>query len=338
MSITVLKPGLLSSFQNVGRDGFQHQGVPVAGAMDTAAHQLANALVGNTEDLATLEITLLGPALRFDNAACFALAGADLGATLNHEAIAQHRPLIAQAGDVLRFGSKPPKGVRTYLAIHGGYAIPSVMASQSTYLRSGFGGYEGRALQKNDHIALVQPLRNDSSSLRSLAAQLAQICIYIPAALHPRPRTAIRVLPGLQWAEFDQASHTNFLNADFTVSAQSDRMGYRLGGPRLQMHAARQMLSEATCFGTIQVPASGEAIILMADRQTTGGYPKLAQVASVDLPLLAQIAPGGVIRFMMIELEQAQQLDAQRASAFIQLQAALQPLRALLDTHLRTAA
>ena len=109
MSITVLESGLLSSFQNVGRDGFQHQGVSVAGAMDAVAHQLANALVGNTEDLATLEITLLGPALRFDNAACFALDGADLRATLNNEAIAQHRPLTAQAGDVLRFGSKPPK-------------------------------------------------------------------------------------------------------------------------------------------------------------------------------------------------------------------------------------
>jgi antagonist of KipI len=114
-------------------------------------------------------------------------------------------------------------------------------------------------------------------------------------------------------------------------------MGYCLAGPRLQIHAARQMLSKATCFGTIQVSASGEAIILMADRQTTGGYPKLAQVASVDLPLLAQSAPGGVIRFMVIELKQAQQLDAQRANAFIQLQAALQPLRAIFDTYLRTA-
>jgi antagonist of KipI len=131
MSITVLKPGLLSSFQDVGRDGFQHQGVPVTGAMDAAAHQLVNALVGNTEDLATLEITLFGPSLRFDNAACFGLAGADLGATLNNKAIAQHRPLIAQAGDVLRFGSKPPKGVRTYLAVHGGYAISSVMATKA---------------------------------------------------------------------------------------------------------------------------------------------------------------------------------------------------------------
>ena len=158
MSITVIKPGMLSSFQNRGRDGYQHQGIPAAGAMDERAHRLANALAGNTGDPATLEMTLTGPTLRFDAPACFALAGADLGATLNGQDIPLHRPLVARAGDTLAFGARPANGVRGYLAVHGGFALPSVMGSETTYLRSGFGGFEGRALAKGDQVGLRQAL------------------------------------------------------------------------------------------------------------------------------------------------------------------------------------
>nr|WP_277405233.1 biotin-dependent carboxyltransferase family protein [Achromobacter xylosoxidans] len=249
---------MLSSFQDRGREGYQHQGIPAAGAMDERAHRLANALAGNSGDPATLEMTLTGPTLRFDAPACFALAGADLGATLNGQEIPPHRPLVARAGDTLAFGARPANGVRAYLAVHGGFALAPVMGSETTYLRSGFGGSE------------------------------------------------------------------------FRISPQSDRMGYRLQGPALSMSQPRQMLSEAACFGTVQVPSGGEAIILMADRQTTGGYPKIAQIASVDLPLLAQYAPGRALRFAMIELDEAQRLDGERERAFAQLLDALAPLRALL--------
>ena len=142
MSLTVIKPGMLSSFQDRGRDGYQHQGIPAAGAMDERAHRLANALAGNEDDRATLEITLTGPTLRFDAAACSALAGADLGAQLNGQDIPMHRPLVARPGDTLAFGARPASGARAYLAVHGGYALPLVMGSETTYLRSGFGGFQ----------------------------------------------------------------------------------------------------------------------------------------------------------------------------------------------------
>ncbi|AHV93538.1 biotin-dependent carboxyltransferase family protein [Bordetella holmesii] len=326
MSITVLKPGMLSTFQDEGRYGYQHQGIPVAGAMDERAHRLANLLAGNSAQPATLEITLTGPTLRFDSAACFALAGADLDATLDGKPLCMHRPLIARPGSVLAFGA-PVQGARSYLAVYGGFALDPVMDSSSTYLRSGFGGWQGRALRKDDRVGLARPLRAQSDVLDPLAQALWDTRIYLPATLRNTPRDVLRVLPGPHWAEFSERTRTDFLSQAFRISAQSDRMGYRLQGPSLLMEQPRQILSEATCFGTIQVPAGGEAIVLMADRQTTGGYPKLAQIASVDLPSLAQRMPGEQVRFALIELEQAQELDAARARAFDELHAGLQSLR-----------
>lgn len=328
MSVTVIKPGMLSSFQDRGRDGYQHEGIPAAGAMDERAHRLANALAGNSGDPATLEMTLLGPTLRFDAPACFALTGADLGATLNGRDIPLHRPLVARAGDTLAFGARPAVGVRGYLAVHGGFALPAVMGSEATYLRSGFGGFQGRALAKGDRIALRAPL--DGHGLDALQAALWDIRAYLPGTLGGQRRGAIRFLPGMHWEEFSAAARQAFTDAEFRVSPQSDRMGYRLTGPALSMSQPRQMLSEAASFGTVQVPAGGEAIILMADRQTTGGYPKIAQIATVDLPALAQSAPGQALRFQLISLDDAQRLDAGREHAFMQLQEALAPLRALL--------
>jgi len=333
MSITVLKPGLLSSFQDTGRTGSQHLGVPVCGAMDARAHRLANLLAGNEADHATLEITLAGPSLRFEAPACFAIGGADLRATLNGSAVPCHRPLVARAGDVLAFGTAPPDGgIRAYLAVHGGYALAPVLGSASTYLRGGFGGHAGRALAKGDTIGLAAELPGEPAALERLARALWQQRIYLPATLAPRPRSHLRVLPGIHWDEFDGESHRHLLHAEFRISVQSDRMGYRLDGPPLSMTAPRQILSEAASYGTMQVPAGGQAIVLMADRQTTGGYPKLAQVISADLPALAQRGPGQVLRFARIELDEAQQLDGEREDAFAQLQDALAPLRALLHT------
>lgn len=329
MSVTVIKPGMLSSFQDRGREGYQHQGIPAAGAMDERAHRLANALAGNTGDPATLEITLTGPTLRFNAPACFALAGADLGATLNGQDIPVHRPLVAHAGDTLAFGARPAVGVRGYLAVHGGFALTPVMGSETTYLRSGFGGYQGRALAKGDEISLRTPLA-DGRDLAALQKDLWNLRVYLPALLGNKRRDTIRFLPGMHWPEFSQASRRAFAESEFRISPQSDRMGYRLLGPALAMTQPRQMLSEAACFGTVQVPSGGEAIILMADRQTTGGYPKIAQIATVDLPALAQCAPGQTLRFQQVELEEAQRLDGERERAFTQLHEALAPLRALL--------
>ncbi|AOB32909.1 carboxylase [Bordetella sp. H567] len=338
MTVSVLKPGLLSSFQDLGRLGYQHQGIPAAGAMDARAHRLASLLAGNDPArTATLEITLQGPTLRFEGAACFALSGASLGAALNGRALPVNRPLLARAGDVLSFGAPAAPapggapGLRAYLAVHGGFALTRVMDSESTYLRSGFGGHEGRALAKGDTIGLRTRL--DTDALDALEEALWQTRLYLPATLAAQARAAVRAMPGRQWQDFTHASREAFAHEAFIVTPQSERMGYRLRGPALAMAAPRQMLSEATCFGTVQVPADGAPIVLMADRQTTGGYPKIAQVASVDLPLLAQTAPGSTIRFEMISLEDAQRLDGERETAFARLAAALAPLRARYACH-----
>lgn len=330
MTITVLKPGLLSTFQDLGRFGYQHLGVPACGAMDGNALRLANLLAGNDPGCAALEITLVGPRLRFEQPACFAIAGADLGATLNGEPAALHRPLVARAGDELAWTARV-RGARCYLAVHGGFALDTVMGSDSTYLRSGFGGLQGRALAKGDHITLRRPLRGQS--LQDLVDMLWQQRIYLPAGLSARPDAAVRIMPGAQWNDFSAASRQALVEAIWRIGAQSDRMGYRLEGPPLALSSPRQLLSEAIAFGAIQVPAGGAPIVLMADRQTTGGYPKIAQVATVDLPVLAQKAPGDAVSFELIDLGRAQRLDALREQSFVRLHESLAWLRERLRAY-----
>jgi len=330
MSIAVLRPGLLSTFQDLGRTGFQHLGVPVSGAMDERSHRLANLLAGNDESCATLEITLAGPRLAFGSASCIALCGADLGATLNGAALPLNRPVAVRAGDQLDFGARR-RGLRAYLAVAGGYRLDVVLGSASTYLRSGFGGLGGRALARGDRIALRRPLA--ATGLDALQAALDATAVYLPAALSDAPRPALRVTPGPQWDAFTAASRRALLEAAFRIDAQSDRMGYRLRGPVLALARPRQMLSEATCFGTVQVPAAGDPIVLMADRQTTGGYPRIAQVAQVDLPRLAQCAPGELVRFEALDTHAAGRLDGRREAAWDRLRAALLPLRERLAGH-----
>jgi len=331
MTIAVLRPGLLSTFQDLGRVGFQHLGVPVAGAMDERAHRLANLLAGNDEPCATLEITLAGPRLEFQAPACIALCGADLGATLDDAELPLNRPVVARAGARLNLGNRR-RGLRAYLAVHGGYRLDTVMGSESTYLRAGFGGFGGRALARDDRVELRRPLE-PGAGLDALQSELDALRIYLPGTLAGAPRATLRLTPGPQWDEFDSASRDALLGEPFRIGAQSDRMGYRLEGPKLSLARPRQMLSEATCFGTVQVPAGGAPIVLMADRQTSGGYPRIAQVAQVDLPQLAQCAPGDSIRFEAVGLDAAQELDARREQAWIALRAALRPLRGLLAKH-----
>ena len=330
MSMIVLKPGMLSTFQDLGRFGQQHLGVSVAGAMDQRAHRLANVLVGNDPALATLEITLTGPTLRFTKPCCLALCGADLSATLNGQPLVLNRPIVVRAKDELSFGVRQ-HGTRAYLAVHGGFALEPVLGSTSTYLRSAMGGWHGRALRRDDEIPLLRSLKN--KGLEDLAMDLWSLKIYLPAALSEPRQTFVRLIKGQQWDEFTPESCAALLTEPYRISPDSERMGYRLQGASLLMTTPRQMISEGTTFGTIQVPAGGQPIILMADRQTTGGYPKMAYVASVDLPRLAQLGPGDIVSFKAISLEQAQALDLTRAKAFATLADALQPVRNLLLNH-----
>ena len=335
MTMRVLKPGMLSSFQDQGRTGHQPLGVSVVGAMDQRAHQLANTLVGNLTDCASLEITLTGPTVEFTQACCIAICGADLSPSLNGKPIAMNRPLVVRAADALSFGARR-RGTRAYLAVHGGFAIPDVLGSQSTYLRSHFGGWQGRALKKGDEIPLKRPLLTtgrDGAGLENLAQALWAIKLYLPGAIAESTRVRVRLIKGLQWEEFTAESRDALLTQPYRISPDSERMGYRLQGSDILMIKPRQMISEATTFGTIQVPAGGQPIVLMADRQTTGGYPKIAYVATIDLPLLAQMGPGDNVQFELVSLEAAQALDITRTRAFIELAQALSTVRTLLINH-----
>ncbi|AUG07005.1 biotin-dependent carboxyltransferase family protein [Pseudomonas sp. S09G 359] len=302
MTIKVIKPGMLSTFQDTGRHGFQHWGVPVTGVMDEDAHALCNLLVGNPRTFSTLEMTLQGPTLLFQAKAVIALAGADLGAELDAIPLKPGVAALVSPGSTLSFG-KRRQGARSYLAVAGGFLLHPLMNSTSTYSRGGFGGLRGRALQAGDMIPICSSFANPPR-----LSPRSNFGLYEAVVCEP-----IRVIAGREWKDFSAESQAHFLNHDYTLSGDSDRMGYRLDGTPLALSSPKELLSESVAFGTVQVPPSGKPLILMADRQTTGGYPRIAQVASVDLPRLAQLLPGDKLRFSLIDLSAAEALLLTRA-------------------------
>jgi biotin-dependent carboxylase-like uncharacterized protein len=328
MSFEIIKPGLMSTFQDLGRLNHQSLGIPVAGALDVNAHRLANVLVGNSPAMATLEMTLIAPTLRATAPACIALSGADLGPAINGFAAPMNRPLVLREGDTLSFVRRK-HGARVYMAVFGGYLLSNMFGSTSTYLRSAIGGFNGRSLKQNDMIQINRSISD--TDLELLAQNLWDIKIYLRASLVKSCSTKIRMIKSAQWADFTVESRANLITQPFKVTPISDRMGYRLEGPELKLSQPRQMISESVVFGTIQVPVGGQAIILMADRQTTGGYPKIAYVASVDHPLLAQMMPGDSFTFSLIDIAEAQQLDLKREQDLEDLEQQLQPIKRLLE-------
>ncbi|MGE8548823.1 MAG: biotin-dependent carboxyltransferase family protein [Alcaligenes sp.] len=334
MSLRIVKPGLLTSLQDRGRYGQQHLGVSPSGAMDERAHRLAHLLAGNRQDqdLASLEITVSGPALVFDSPCIFALAGADLNAALDGQPVAPLRPILARTGQTLTLQvARPGQGARAYLAIHGGFDVEPVLGSQSTHMRVGLGGLDGRALRKNDILPLARPLPADPQVLDRLKGQLDELRIYLPAALALPVRDRVRVVLDEQADLFTPESLELFQTQSYRISPASERMGYRLEGQALQRGRTQELLSAPTCFGTIQVPNDGQPIVLMADRQTTGGYPRIAQVAAVDLAQLAQRLPGQSLGFEVVTLDQALSLSTRQEQAFQRLSDSLQPLRLSLQ-------
>ncbi|UED72540.1 biotin-dependent carboxyltransferase family protein [Brevibacillus sp. DP1.3A] len=313
MSIEVVSPGLCTTVQDRGRYGYQRHGVNVGGAMDTLALQMANMLVGNHRDEAVLELTMKGPTLLFQKDMLVAICGGDLSPTINKNPIKSNRAVWVKSGSMLQFGHAK-QGCRAYLAVAGGWDVPIVMGSRSTNLRAGFGGLAGRMLQAGDRLE-----HNPQSSFSLyLAKQLEQKARgaafsntnwFIPFGYVTKSREAIvRVIRGDQFDDFTSESRQSFFEQAFQVSPQSDRMGYRLTGPTLALTSPLELISAAVTMGTIQVPPDGQPIILMADRQTIGGYPKIGYVATVDLPIIAQLRPGETMRFQEISLH-----DAQRA-------------------------
>ena len=310
--VEVIRPGAFSTLQDLGRRGYQHLGVSVSGAMDEVAHRLANAAVGNPPAMATLEITLLGPVLRFSSRALIACCGAELSPSVDGKALPPGRAMSVPAGATLRFGARQA-GVRAYLAVRGGFAVQPVLGSLSTQARAGLGGQAGRPLAAGDVLDLADPGgRAPRRGARALRARQA----LLEAMAEPGP---MRVLLGSEWPQFSPGSQARWLDGPWRIGAQSDRMGYRLEGPVLERHVRADLLSETVSFGTVQVPPDGRPIVLMADRQSTGGYPRLAQVAGVDLPRLAQRAPGETLRFALIDVDTAQRLLLERARLFADL-------------------
>ncbi|MDK9710619.1 biotin-dependent carboxyltransferase family protein [Acidaminobacter sp.] len=321
--IEVIKPGMLTLVQDLGRYGYQQFGVPVAGAMDQFAAAAANLLVGNDRSDAVLEMMMLGPELKIGFKGCVALTGADLGPKINGSPVAMWQTLEVQAGDVLSFGGLK-SGLRGYLAVAGGIDTPLVMNSRSTYTKAALGGFEGRALKAGDQVPV------GSAEAERPAAMLA-----IPAELVPvySVSKTVRIVLGPQNDAFTNAGLQTFLDSVYTVTNECDRMGYRLEGPSIEHVKGGDIISDGIAFGAVQVPGHGKPIIMMADRQTTGGYTKIAGVISVDLPLLAQSKPGDQIRFKRVSLEEAHELLKAREDFYSEISemAAAQPIDAVVS-------
>lgn len=308
MTVTVIKPGLLTTIQDLGRFGSQKYGVIVSGAMDAYSLRIANILVGNIESEAVLEISLFGTILQFNDDHLIALTGGDLTATINNEPVPLWRPFIAKKGDVLKF-KRAQQGCRAYVSFAGGIQVPTIMNSKSTYLKAGMGGFEGRALQKQDEVNIGSYTKKNKE-IHQYAIQLigpASWSVNYHELISLEQQQTIRVMQGTEWDCFTTESQHCLTNNQYTLSTEADRMGYRFDGPALTLTKKFELLSEAVTFGTVQIPPSGKPIILMADRQTTGGYPKMVQVITADLASLAQLQTGAKIRFKLVTLEEAQQ-------------------------------
>ena len=283
MALVVVRPGMLTTIQDLGRWGHQHWGVPVAGPMDWYSHRLANEMVGNSADAAALEITLVGPELEASEETTCVVQGARFDATVNGEPVELQRPFVIPAAHRLRFGMRR-SGARATLAVAGGFDVPHEFGSRSTSLVSGIGAFGGCALRAGD-VLEVQSVKR------------AVFTGAVPSLDMPSGGARVRVMRGPHDAMFTPGSLDLLFSARFRVTPQSNRMGYRLEGPPLLHAGSGDILSDATPIGSLQVPASGQLILLMADRQTTGGYPKIATVITADLPLAGQLALGDWIEF-----------------------------------------
>jgi len=290
----VITPGLQSTVQDLGRWGFQAFGVPVAGAMDPRAFRIANALVGNDSAAACLEIAFTGPELEFEDERIVAVSGADFDMTVDSQPVAMNTPTRVGPRSRLKFGARR-RGARAYLAVEGGIAVPSILGSRATHVASRMGGFAGRAIAAGDRVPLGRP-SGQSPHMDSR---------HSPASDLFSPPHRLRVLPGHQSAKFADDALDLLQSALFVVSPQSDRMGFRLNGPPLGHRAGAEVISDPTPLGALQVPASGQPVLLMADRQTTGGYPKLATVITADVHAAAQLSPGDAVAFVVSTHEEA---------------------------------
>jgi biotin-dependent carboxylase-like uncharacterized protein len=290
--IEVVAPGALTTVQDLGRFGFGRLGVSPGGAADTLALRVGNLLAGNAPGEAALEVTLLGPRLRFDSPALVAIAGADLAPRLDGRAVPMHAALAVPPGGELSFAGGA-RGLRAYVAVAGGLDVPPVLGSASTDLRGGFGGVEGRALVSGDRLAIGAR----HGRPRDLGENARQMLL--------ERRTVLRVTPGAHAERFSPDAVKRLGKEVWVMRADSDRMGVRLAGPQLELRQPFEMLSEGVGPGAVQVPAGGLPILLGVDHPATGGYPQIAHVIAADLPSLAQLRPPTEVRFEWVDRETA---------------------------------
>lgn len=295
-SIFVESPGLLTTVQDLGRPGFGHIGVSPSGAADPLSLRLGNRLVGNAENAAGIEMTLLGGTFAFPEDAVVAVTGSDFGPTLDNADLRNGKTIGVRSGQVLRCGSTR-SSARCYLCVRGGISVPLFLGSASTHLLSGLGGFEGRALRKGDVLQIGQA--SAMFDRKAIASRVTNALL---------PRNVLRVTPGPQADWFPETVQRLFYSDSYRIGEQSNRMGLRLEGPPLLLPEERPMITEGISLGAIQVPSGGLPIILFVDQQTTGGYPKIANVISADLHRVGQLRPRDEVRFEQVTFEKARAL------------------------------
>ena len=294
--IQVQAPGLLTTVQDLGREGFGPLGVSPSGAADPISLRLGNRLVANAESAAGLEMTLLGGTFLFPEGAILALTGSDFGATLDGAVVDPWMSIKVRPGQTLRVGPAR-SGARCYLCVHGGIAVKPFLGSASTHILSGLGGFEGRALRRGDVLRIG-----------SATGSFRKRTITPPARERLAPRKTLRVTPGPQSNWFSESSLRSFYSGTYRVGEQSNRMGLRLEGAPVTQSSGGEMITEGVSLGAVQVTHGGLPIILFVEQQTTGGYPKIANVISADIHRVGQLRPRDEIRFEQVTLETARSL------------------------------
>jgi len=328
MSLKIIKAGILDSIQDPGRYGFGELGINPAGAMDRFAAKLVNILVGNDINEAVIEMHFPSSVILFEKEAMIAMGGADFSATINDKEISQWQPLIVSKNSILQF-HKWKRGARCYLAVREKLDIPKWLNSWSTNLKAACGGYHGRALQKDDVIQFSE--ENDYKTILQNKNHVS--FPWRPDINWSASAARIAIIAGNEWDWLNEESQRQFLLQSFVISSSTDRMGYRLDG-KLTANTNEELVSSAVSFGTIQLLPNGELIILMADHQTTGGYPRVAHVITAHLSVLAQMRAGEKINFRMTDLKEAEELLVQQQEYLLQLEKACKfRLQEFLNAH-----
>jgi antagonist of KipI len=329
MTIRVIRPGLFTTVQDSGRWGWQRYGVAVGGPMDRRSHRIANLLVGNTDLDAALEIAVQGPRLHFERESVVAVCGGQMSVTVDKHPIPMWRPVYLPTNSVVDCGTID-LGCRAYLAVAGGFDVPVVLGSRSTYVAAELGGVAGRALKSGDALTTGEPGPTSQNSIDALRppanGRVPQSTNWCAASVfdHSLQSGVIRVIPGVEFDRLSSESQQAIFQSEFEITARSNRMGFRLCGPAMGTDLTSELISEGVAMGTVQLPPDGQLIVLMADCATTGGYPKVAHVVSVDLPQLAQCRPGTKLRFEKVDLESAHHLCRAAEADMNKLRVAIQ--------------